>query len=188
MTQPIPVIETRRLILRGMRDGDFAPFAAMNADARVMEHFPATLTDEQSRAMANRIDDHFARHGHGFWMVEAAGVADFAGIAGLMVPGFEAHFTPAVEIGWRLAPACWGKGYATEAARALLEFGFGRVGLEEIVSFTVTANRRSRRVMERIGMTHDAPGDFDHPNLPEGDPLRRHVLYRLSKADWASSR
>lgn len=186
--QPVPIIQTQRLILRGMRDGDFAPFAAMNADPRVMEYFRATMTRDQSSAMIRRIEDHFARYGHGFWMVEAVGVADFAGIAGLMVPGFEVRFAPAVEIGWRFAPACWGKGYATEAARALLAFGFDRVGLEEVVSFTVPANRRSRRVMERIGMTHDAPGDFDHPNLPEGDPLRRHVLYRLSRTDWALSR
>jgi RimJ/RimL family protein N-acetyltransferase len=142
------------------------------------------MTRDDSDAMVRRIDEHFAAHGHGFWMVEAVGVADFIGIAGLLVPGFEAHFTPGVEIGWRFAHACWGNGYATEAARALLEFGFDHVGLEEIVSFTVPANRRSRRVMERIGMTHDPADDFDHPNLPDGDPLRRHVLYRLGRDAW----
>lgn len=182
MTQPFPIIETPRLILRGMRDSDMQAFAAMNADARVMEFFPAPLTPPESDALARRIDDHFVAHGHSFWAVEVAGVADFVGLAGLLVPSFEAHFTPCVEIGWRFASVFWGKGYATEAARALLEFGFDRAGLDEIVSFTVPANQRSRRVMERIGMTHDPAEDFDHPNIPGGDPLRRHVLYRSRRA------
>lgn len=182
MTQPIPIIETPRLILRGMRDSDMPAFAAMNVDARVMEFFPAPLTPAESTALAQRIDDHFVAHGHSFWAVEAVGVADFVGLAGLLVPSFEAHFTPCVEIGWRFASAHWGKGYATEAARALLEFGFDRAGLDEIVSFTVPANQRSRRVMERIGMMHNPAEDFDHPNIPGGDPLRRHVLYRLRRA------
>lgn len=162
-------------------------FAAMNADPRVMEFFPACLDQPESDAMAARIDEHFGEHGYSFWAVEAAGVANFTGIAGLLVPHFEAHFTPCVEIGWRFAHEFWGRGYASEAARALLEFGFDRAGLSEIVSLTVPSNERSRRVMERIGMAHDPADEFDHPNLPEGAPLRRHVLYRLSKADWASS-
>jgi RimJ/RimL family protein N-acetyltransferase len=171
-----------------MRDGDMPAFAAMNADARVMEFFPASLSQPESDAMAARIDEHFEEHGYSFWAVEAVGVAGFAGIAGLLVPRFEAHFTPCVEIGWRFAHEFWGRGYASEAARALLGFGFERAGLDEIVSLTVPANERSRRVMERIGMTHDPADDFDHPDLPDGHRLRRHVLYRLSKADWASSR
>lgn len=184
MTQPVPIIETPRLILRGMRDSDLMPFAAMNADPRVMEYFPSPMTHDESEAMVRRIDDHFAKNGHSFWVVEAAGAADFIGIAGLLVPGFEAHFTPSVEIGWRFAHAHWGRGYATEAARALLAFGFDRLGLEEIVSFTAMANHRSRAVMERLGMTHDAADDFDHPNLPKGGPLTRHVLYRLPRTNW----
>lgn len=184
MTQPFPVIETKRLVLRGMRDSDLAPFAAMNADARVMEYFPSPMTNDESDAMVCRIDEHFAVHGHSFWMVEAPAVADFIGIAGLLVPAFAAHFTPSVEIGWRFAHAYWGNGYATEAARTLLEFGFNRAGLDEIVSFTVPANERSRRVMARIGMTHDPADDFDHPTLLDGDPLRRHVLYRLDRDAW----
>lgn len=163
-------------------------FAAMNADARVMEFFPACLGQPESDAMATRIDEHFDEHGYNYWTVEAAGAADFTGIAGLLVPHFEAHFTPCVEIGWRFAHEFWGRGYASEAARALVEFGFDRAGLDEIVSLTVPANERSRHVMERIGMTHNPADDFDHPNLIDGDPLRRHVLYRLSKANWASSR
>lgn len=188
MTRPFPIIETKRLILRGMRDGDLAPFAAMNADARVMEYFPSALTPDESVLMAARIDEHFDQHGYSFWAVEVVGAIDFIGVAGLLVPRFEAHFMPCVEIGWRFAREFWGHGYASEAARALLEFGFDRAGLDEIVSLTVPANERSRRVMERIGMTRDPGDDFDHPNLAEGDSLRRHVLYRLSKTNWTSSR
>jgi len=126
----------------------------------------------------------FAEHGFGLWAVEVVGVAPFIGYVGLSIPRFEAHFTPAVEVGWRLASAYWGQGYATEGARAALEAGFTQFGLKEIVSFTVPATARSRRVMERIGMTHDPADDFDHPRLAEGDPLHRHVLYRIGRAQW----
>jgi RimJ/RimL family protein N-acetyltransferase len=143
-----------------------------------MEFFPNTLNRNESDAMVVRIQDHFARHGFGLWAVEVPGVADFIGFVGLSVPQFEAPFTPCVEIGWRLAFEHWGKGYATEAARAALDFGFQHLSLKEVVSFTVPANRRSRAVMERIGMTRNPLEDFDHPSLPEGHPLRRHVLYR----------
>jgi RimJ/RimL family protein N-acetyltransferase len=112
--------------------------------------------------------------------VEVRGGAAFAGFVGLSVPRFEAHFAPCVEIGWRLAAQHWGHGYATEGARAALAFGFGTLGLEEIVAFTAPRNVRSRRVMEKIGMTYDPADDFDHPLLPEGHPLRRHVLYRIA--------
>jgi RimJ/RimL family protein N-acetyltransferase len=143
-----------------------------------MEFFPNTLNRTESDAMVARIQDHFARHGFGLWAVEFPGVADFIGFVGLSVPQFEAPFTPCVEAGWRLAFEHWGKGYASEAARAVLEFGFEHLSLNEIVSFTVPANRRSRAVMERIGMARNPLEDFDHPSLPEGHPLRRHVLYR----------
>ena len=133
--------------------------------------------------MVARIRAHFARHGFGFWAVEVPGVAEFIGLVGLAVPRFEAHFTPCVEIGWRLARAHWGRGYATEAARAALDFGFRDLNLDEIVAFTVPTNRRSRAVMERIGMTRSAADDFDHPAIPEGHPLRRHVLYRARRPD-----
>ncbi|MBI2895806.1 MAG: GNAT family N-acetyltransferase [Deltaproteobacteria bacterium] len=177
-------IRTARLLLRPWRDGDLEQFAAMNADPRVMEHFPSVLSRSESDAAAGRIRSHFEAHGYGLWAIEVPGVADFIGFAGLSRPTFEAHFTPCVEVGWRLAAAHWFHGYATEAARAALRWGFVAHGLAEIVSMTVPANRRSRRVMEKLGMRHDPSDDFDHPRLPEGHGLRRHVLYRLTCAEW----
>jgi RimJ/RimL family protein N-acetyltransferase len=171
-------LQTDRLLLRRWRSGDRAPFAALNADQRVMEHFPAPLAREESDALADRIEAHFRRHGFGLWALEIPERAPFAGFVGLSVPAFDAHFTPCVEIGWRLAAEQWGYGYATEAARAVLELGLQTLRLDQIVSFTTPANLRSRRVMERIGMVHNPMDDFDHPGLPAGDRLRRHVLYR----------
>ncbi len=153
----------------------------MNADPKVMEHFPALLSRESSDASVDRIEAHFTEHGFGLWAVEIAGVTPFAGFIGLSVPRFEAPFTPCVEIGWRLAADCWGRGFATEGAKAALAFGFENLRLAEIVSFTVPANLRSRRVMEKVGMTHHPGEDFDHPVLPDGHPLRRHVLYRIRR-------
>jgi RimJ/RimL family protein N-acetyltransferase len=176
-------LETPRLRLRHWRDEDLAPFAALNADPVVMEFFPKPLDRAESDAAVARIRDHFARHDFGLWAVEVPGVAEFIGFVGLCVPRFEAHFTPCVEIGWRLARDHWGYGYASEAARAALNFGFRDRSLEEIVSFTVPANQRSRAVMERIGMTRSPDDDFDHPALPEGHPLRRHVLYRARRPE-----
>lgn len=174
-------LRTARLLLRRWRDEDRAPFAAMNADPRVVEHLPGPMTREASDALVDRIEGNFESRGFDVFAVEVAATGEFAGFVGLTVPRFEAAFTPCVETGWRLAPAQWGRGYATEAARASLAFGFERLGLEEIVSFTVPANVRSRRVMDRIGMTHDPRDDFDHPVLPEGHRLRRHVLYRIGR-------
>lgn len=174
-------IRTTRLVLRRWRPADRAPFAALNADPRVVEHLPAPLSRAASDALAARIDQHFAAHGCGLWALEIPGVAAFAGFVGLAVPAFAAHFTPCVEVGWRLDAACWGRGYATEAARAALADGFDRLALDEIVSFTVPANLRSRRVMTKLGMTRDPADDFDHPALPPGHALRRHVLYRLRR-------
>lgn len=173
-----PVIRTERLVLRRWRPEDRVAFAAMNADPRVMEYFPAPQTREESDRFADRIAAHFDEHGYGLWAVELPGEAPFIGFVGLMKPGFEAHFTPAVEVGWRLAATHWRRGYATEAARAAVRQGFDEVGLAEIVSFTAEGNLPSRRVMERIGMTHDPADDFDHPALP-GHRLERHALYRL---------
>jgi RimJ/RimL family protein N-acetyltransferase len=160
-----------------MASGRPPPFAAINADSRVMEYFPGVLSLQESDALASRIEEHFDRHAFGLWAVEIPGVVDFAGFVGLSVPRFEANFTPCVEMGWRLAADAWGHGYATEAARAALAFGFGELGLREIVSFTVPHNLRSRRVMEKIGMTRDPAGDFDHPTVGT-----RHVLYRLTRS------
>jgi RimJ/RimL family protein N-acetyltransferase len=175
-------LRTQRLWLRRWLPSDRIPFAALNADPRVMEYFAAALSREESDALAARIESHFDRHGFGLWAVEIPTVAPFAGFIGLSIAGFKAHFTPAVEIGWRLAATHWNRGYATEGARAVLAFGFEALGLAEIVSFTTLANHRSRRVMERIGMTHDPSDDFDYPTLPAGHPLRRHVLYRTRHA------
>jgi RimJ/RimL family protein N-acetyltransferase len=179
---PADMLRTERLILRRWRPQDREPFAAMNADPRVMEFFPAPQTREQSDRFADRIEAHFAEHGYGPWAVEIPGEVPFIGFVGLLTPQFEAHFTPAVEVGWRLAAEHWGRGYATEAALAAVHHGFGELALAEIVSFTTTANVPSRRVMERIGMTHDPADDFDHPTLT-GHPLARHVLYRLRRPD-----
>jgi ribosomal-protein-alanine N-acetyltransferase len=174
-------IRTDRLLLRRWTDADGEPFAAMNADPRVMEHFPALLSREESDAVAARIEAHFERHGFGLWAVEIVGVAPFAGFIGLSIPRFEAHFTPCVEVGWRLAAEHWGRGYATEGARAALAFGFDSLLLDEVVSFTALGNLPSRRVMEKSGMTHDTGGDFDHPSLPPGHKLSRHALYRIAR-------
>jgi RimJ/RimL family protein N-acetyltransferase len=170
-------LRTERLLLRQWRDDDFAPFAALNADPEVMRHFPRTLSRAESDSLAERQRTLIAERGWGLWVVEAP--EGFIGFVGLSEPRFEAHFTPAVEVGWRLARHGWRKGYATEAARATVAYGFDELGLEEIVSFTFVGNDRSRGVMERLGMTRDEADDFDHPVLPEGDPLRHHVLYRL---------
>jgi RimJ/RimL family protein N-acetyltransferase len=146
-----------------------------------MEHFPAPLSRDESDARVDRIEAHFEQNGFGLWAVEIAGVAPFAGFIGLWVTPFEAHFTPCIEVGWRLAFDFWGNGYATEGARAALTFGFDALGLNEIVSFTVPNNQRSRRVMEKLGMIHNPHDDFDHPLVPAGHPLMRHVLYRLQR-------
>jgi len=183
-----PTLHTDRLVMRGWREADREPYAAMNADPRVMEHFPGTMARAESDAHVDAIAEHFAGRGYGLWAVEVPGEAEFIGFVGLNVPRFEAHFAPAVEVGWRLLPAAWGHGYATEAAREAVRFGFEDAGLAEIVSFTAPANERSRAVMRRLGMTHDPADDFDHPALPPGHRLRRHVLYRLRRADWQAGR
>ena len=169
-------LRTERLLLRRWTEADREPFAAMNADPRVMEHFPAPLTRADSDSFVDRVEAGFAEHGFGLWAVEADG--RFVGFTGLSVPTFAAPFLPAVEVGWRLAAEAWGKGYATEAARAACRDGFERVGLREILSFTATTNLPSIRVMQRLGMRPD--GTFEHPRVPEGSPLRTHVLYRLA--------
>ena len=145
-----------------------------------MRFFSAPMTREESDALAQRAEREIAERGWGLWAAELEGSAPFIGFVGLAVPSFDAHFTPAVEVGWRLSREQWGNGYATEAARAATAFGFDELGLDEIVSFTSVANEPSRRVMERLGMTHDPQEDFDHPSVSDG-PLRRHVLYRLRR-------
>jgi RimJ/RimL family protein N-acetyltransferase len=171
-------LRTERLVLREWTDADLPAFHALNSHPEVMEFLPGLLTREQSDAFAARIRREMTERSFGLWAVEVVGVVPFVGFVGLSVPSFEAPFMPCVEIGWRLARRHWGNGYANEAALAAMACAFGPLGLDEIVSFTVPANVKSRRVMERIGMERDPRDDFDHPKLPEGHPLRRHVLYR----------
>jgi RimJ/RimL family protein N-acetyltransferase len=187
MTGEGPTIVTPRLVLRPWRESDLALFAALNADPKVMEHMFAMLGREESDRLAERINQRIAERGFGLWAVEAPGVAGFVGFVGLSVPAFEAHFTPCVEVGWRLAAEYWGRGYATEAARAAVDFGFRGLGLEEIVSFTTPVNVRSWRVMERLGMKRSPADDFDHPAVARGHPLSRHVLYRLRRDAWRAT-
>jgi RimJ/RimL family protein N-acetyltransferase len=176
----IHTLPTRRLLLRRWKDSDREPFAEMNADPIVMQHFPSVLDRAASDRLADVFDRHFDDHDFGLWALEVKEGAPFIGFVGLWRTTFDAHFTPCVEIAWRLARDAWGQGYATEAASEACRVGFDDVGLKEIVSFTTPANIRSRRVMERLSMSHDPQDDFDHPRVPEGHPLRRHVLYRLS--------
>lgn len=179
-------IETERLILRPWRESDFAPFAALNADAEVMEHFPDTLSRADSDALALRIKERIETEGLGFLAVEVKGGPAFIGMVGPSVPPYGAQLPcgPCTEVGWRLSRDAWGKGYASEAAAASLDFAFGPLDREEVVAFTAAQNERSQAVMRRIGMTRDPSGDFDHPLLPAGHRLQRHVLYRISRRTW----
>lgn len=179
-------LDTPRLRLRTWCDADLTAFAEMNADPEVMRHFPACMSREESDALAARIGQHFQDHGFGQWIVERLDDGSFVGVLGLQNVNFEAHFTPAVEIGWRFMPQHWGQGLACEAAQAALAFAFERLLLAEVVAFTVPANLRSQALMSRLGMQRDPQGDFEHPRLPEGHPLRPHVLYRLGRAEWES--
>lgn len=175
------VVETARLRLRMWLPADREPFAKLNADPRVMEYLGGVLSRAESDAAVDRIEDHFEKHGFGHFAIELRETGAFIGAIGPAMVAFEAHFTPCVEIGWRLGFEYWGRGFATEAARAVLQYCDETLHLREVVAFTVPANFRSRRVMEKVGMTHDPADDFDHPNLPEGHPLRRHVLYRPAR-------
>lgn len=172
-------LETARLILRPWKPSDYAPFAALNCDPRVTATLAGNMTRAESDALADRIATHIAAHGWGLWAVEVKGGAPFIGFTGLSAPRFEAHFTPCVEIGWRLAFDHWRHGYATEAAEAVKAFAFDDLRLPEIVSFTTVTNTRSRAVMARLGLTYDPKDDFDHPSLAADHPLRPHVLYRM---------
>jgi RimJ/RimL family protein N-acetyltransferase len=175
------LIETERLLLRHWKEEDREPFYQVNADPRVMEFMPECLTRVESDQLFERITEHFRERGFGLFAAQLRERRSFIGFVGLAVPSLAAHFTPCVEMGWRLSADHWGRGLATEGARAVAKYAFGALALDELVSFTVPENVRSRRVMEKIGMTHDSADDFDHPNLPEGHPLRRHVLYRLRR-------
>ena len=184
-TMPVPTIETERLLLRQWCPDDREPFAALNADADVMEHFPCTLTRAESDQMVDVIADVLVEKGRGLWATEVKETRQFVGFIGLSSPRWRTWFTPCVEIGWRLAKDAWGHGYAPEGARAALAFGFRHVELpnDEIVSFTTEANMKSRRVMDKIGLVRDQARDFDHPELPDWSG-RRHVLYSIDRNGW----
>ncbi|MBD2577998.1 GNAT family N-acetyltransferase [Oscillatoria sp. FACHB-1406] len=172
-------LETERLYLRQWQDSDRAPFAQLNADYRVMECFPATLDPAASDALVERLQAFILQHGWGFWAAELKETGAFIGFIGLNIPGYDLPFSPCVEIGWRLAFSYWGKGLATEGAKAALRCGFESLNLLEIVSFTAEQNTRSRNVMKRLGMTE--AGTFYHPLVPAESPLRLHYWYRLDR-------
>jgi RimJ/RimL family protein N-acetyltransferase len=178
-------LRTPRLLLREWRDEDLAPFAAMSADPAAMQYLVPFADRAAIDAWVASARDHWRHHPFGKFVVEVPGETAFAGVIGLDHVRFAVPFAPAIEVVWRLAPAFWGRGFATEAARAAIEDGFFRLGFDEIVAYTVEYNWPSRRVMERLGMTRDSNEDFDflHPRLPEGHPLHRHVLYRLRRSD-----
>ncbi|AVX26259.1 GNAT family acetyltransferase [Pseudomonas syringae pv. atrofaciens] len=182
--EPILKLDSARLRMRQWRDDDLPAFARMSADPRVMRHFPKPLSHLESAAMIGRLRGHFAELGFGLWALERKDTSEFIGFTGLHVVGFKAPFTPAVEIGWRLAYDHWGLGFASEAAWTALGCGFERLELKEIVSFTAVNNQPSQKVMQAIGMQQDESGSFDHPNLEDGHPLKPHVLYRISHEQW----
>lgn len=177
-------IITNRLILRDWQTEDLEPFAAMNQDVRVMQYYPSTLSLAETKTYIEKITAHLKQHGFGLYACALQDTNEFIGYVGLNIPSFNAHFTPCVEIGWRIAFQHWGKGYAPEAARAVLKIGFENFNLNKIVSFTAKQNMRSRRVMEKLGMEHNPAEDFHHPNLPPDHALSLHALYRLKKSDW----
>lgn len=180
------ILETDRLILRTWQTEDIAPMAAINQDPKVMEYFPVLQDLEKTKQLINKFTQHFEEHGYTFYAVELKEDHTFIGFVGLSMASFEAHFTPAIEIGWRIASKYWGKGYATEAAQAVLHYAFTQLNLDEVVSFTVEDNTRSWRVMEKIGLRRSEADNFDHPNVDKDSPLRRHVLYRLRKDNYFS--
>jgi RimJ/RimL family protein N-acetyltransferase len=182
--EPILELASARLLLRQWRDEDLPEFAVMCADPQVMRYFPAPLSRLESASLIGRVREHFAEHGFGFWALERKDTGQFIGFTGLGVVGFDAPFTPAIEIGWRLAREHWGLGYASEAAWTALRCGFDRLVLDEVVSFTTVGNLPSQKVMQAIGMQYDPADDFDHPRLALDHPLHHHVLYRISREQW----
>jgi RimJ/RimL family protein N-acetyltransferase len=174
-------LETDRTILRPWTDSDLDPWVALNSDERVMEFFPSTYTRERAERSAALLRERLERDGYGWWVLEIKGGASFAGVIALQDVPFEAHFTPALEVGWRLRHDHWGRGYATEGARAALEFAFSELQRDEVVAMTAALNEPSQRVMQRLGMTRDPNGDFEHPAVAAGHPIRPHVLYRIRR-------
>ena len=178
---------TARLRMRQWRDADRAPFAALNADRKVMEFFPATMDRQASDTMVDRWTAQIAARGWALWATELKASGEFIGFIGLQIPATELPFGPCVEVGWRLAAKHWGNGYAGEGGRAALDVAFGILSQPEVVSFTAINNQRSRAVMQRIGM-HDSGEIFEHPGVPVGNPLRTHCLYKITAAQWSEGR
>jgi RimJ/RimL family protein N-acetyltransferase len=182
-----PQLRTERLLLRRWRPADLPAFAAINADPEVMRHFPTTLSREASAALLARIEASFETHGYGLWALELPEGSPLVGCAGIAQVAIDVPFAPAVELAWRLDRAHWGRGLASEAARAAAQFAFGELAVAELIAYTAQGNARSRRVMERLGMRRDPAEDFVHPDLPPGHPLAEHVLYRLAAPGRISS-
>ncbi len=177
-------LQTDRIILRQWEEKDLEPFAQLNADPRVMEYFPKLLTREESDDIVRRLKGHIEKYGWGFWAASLISTGELVGLIGMQHVGFNAPFTPAVEIGWRLAQKYWGQGYAPEGAIACLQYAFNTLELDQVVAFTFEGNLRSRRVMEKIGMHHNAKDDFNHPQVLPNHPLMRHVLYRIYQQEY----
>ena len=180
------MLVTLRLHLRPWRESDFEPFSVLNADPRVMKYFPSCLSQTESNALAQLLQNAVDTDDWGFWVLERQQDARFIGFVGLQAQPHRLPFSPCIEIGWRLAYDTWGQGYATEAAVRCLQFGFDYLGLQEIVSFTTRSNMRSQRLMQRLGMLRNITEDFIHPSLPPDHPLAQHVLYRLSRR-WSET-
>jgi len=180
-----PIIETERLFLRNWKDSDIPAFAAMNADPVVMEYFPKALDHSGTLEFVGRIRARFEKSGYGLYAAELKADSSFIGFIGFSVPSFESFFTPCVEIGWRLRREVWGRGLAPEGAGACLKYGFEELGFDSVCSFTSAANLKSIRVMEKIGLVKE--GEFDHPAIAPGSPLRRHVLYRITRELFGKS-
>ena len=178
------IIETGRLILRTWRKEDTDHCFQINQDPKVMEYFPGLQDLETTKIFITKVNNHFDKHGYSLYATARKDTNEFIGFIGLLVADFEAHFTPATEIGWRLSSKHWGKGFATEGAKAVLDYAFKELEIPEIVSFTAEGNAKSIKVMQKIGLQHNAGNDFDHPKLDDASPLKRHVLYRLTREDY----
>ena len=177
------ILETDRLILRTWADHDFQPMFAINQDPKVMRYFPGLQDEETTKSFIKKVNDHFDKHGYSLYACVRRDSHEFIGFIGLLFADFESHFTPATEIGWRLSSRQWGRGFATEAAQAVLDYAFQELKVAEVVSFTAQGNAQSIRVMQKIGLQYNPEDDFDHPKLEKTSPLRRHVLYRLNRED-----
>lgn len=178
------ILETDRLLLGTWQDDHLALMHAINQDPKVMEYFPGLQDMAMTQNFLNKVNTHFAQYGYTLYATSSKESGEFIGFIGLLTVDFESHFTPATEIGWRISAKYWGQGLATEGAKAVLDYAFRELKLPEIVSFAAEGNAKSIRVMQKIGLQHDKRDDFDHPKLADESPLKRHVLYRLSRAKY----